>query len=100
VNYGIDLDTLAFAPLGRFIGLHGVSAEKLRELDAGLQQAFDHFGPPSSTWRGRQELSLSPKVTAEQLKGFMLYATRTILSGGGNEVLELLETNLRGHRPE
>ena len=30
-----------------------------------------------------------------QIKGFTLYATRTILSGGGEELLELTKTNLR-----
>jgi len=31
----------------------------------------------------RQKLSLPPKITYSQLKGFTLYATRTILCGGG-----------------
>ena len=30
-----------------------------------------------------------------ELKGFTLYATRTILSGGGDELVELTKTNLR-----
>jgi pyruvate dehydrogenase (quinone) len=43
----------------------------------------------------RQELSLPPKITYEEMKGFSLYATRTILSGGGDEIIELVKTNLR-----
>jgi len=43
----------------------------------------------------RHELSLPPKLTYGQLKGFTLYATRTILSGGGEELIELTKTNLR-----
>jgi pyruvate dehydrogenase (quinone) len=31
---------------------------------------------------------------------FTLYATRTILSGGGDEIVELAKTNLRDLRPE
>jgi hypothetical protein len=38
---------------------------------------------------------LPPKLTYGQLKGFTLYATRTILSGGGEELIELTKTNLR-----
>ena len=30
-----------------------------------------------------------------QINGFTLYATRTILSGGGEELVELARTNLR-----
>ena len=43
----------------------------------------------------RYELSLPPKLTYGQIKGFTLYATRTILSGGGEELVELTKTNLR-----
>jgi pyruvate dehydrogenase (quinone) len=43
----------------------------------------------------RQELSLPPKLTYGQIKGFTLYATRTVLSVGEEELLELTKTNLR-----
>jgi pyruvate dehydrogenase (quinone) len=43
----------------------------------------------------RQELAIPPNVTLEQAKGFSLFAIRTILSGGGNELLEIAKTNLR-----
>jgi pyruvate dehydrogenase (quinone) len=43
----------------------------------------------------RHELSLPPKLSYGQIKGFTLYATRTILSGQGNELLELAKSNLR-----
>ena len=43
----------------------------------------------------RQELSLPPKLTYGQIRGFTLYATRTILSGQGSELIELTRTNLR-----
>ena len=39
--------------------------------------------------------SLPPKLSYGQIKGFTLYATRTILSGGGEELIELTKTNLR-----
>jgi pyruvate dehydrogenase (quinone) len=43
----------------------------------------------------REELSLPPKLTYGQLQGFTLHATRTILSGGGEELIELTKSNLR-----
>ena len=43
----------------------------------------------------RYELSLPPKLTYGQIKGFTLYATRTVLSGSGEELVELTKTNLR-----
>jgi hypothetical protein len=41
------------------------------------------------------ELALPPKLTYGEIKGFTLYATRTILSGEGEELVELARTNLR-----
>lgn len=43
----------------------------------------------------RHELSLPPKLTYGELKGFTLYATRTVLSGAGDELIEVAKTNLR-----
>jgi pyruvate dehydrogenase (quinone) len=34
-------------------------------------------------------------ATGAEIKGFTLYATRTILSGQGDELVELGKTNLR-----
>jgi pyruvate dehydrogenase (quinone) len=42
----------------------------------------------------RQELSLLPTVTFGQMKGFTLYATRTILSDRGDEIVDLARTNI------
>jgi hypothetical protein len=47
------------------------------------------------SWR-----QVAQTCTFEQAKGFTLYATRTILSGGGDEILELARTNLRDLRSQ
>jgi pyruvate dehydrogenase (quinone)/pyruvate oxidase len=41
----------------------------------------------------RTELSMPPKITLEQMKGFTLYMAKAIISGRGDEVLELGKTN-------
>jgi pyruvate dehydrogenase (quinone) len=38
---------------------------------------------------------MPPKITLAQAKGFAPYATRTILSGGADEIIELAKTNVR-----
>jgi pyruvate dehydrogenase (quinone) len=43
----------------------------------------------------RQELALPPSITVGQAKGFALWATRSVLSGSGDEVLQVAATNLR-----
>ncbi len=37
---------------------------------------------------------MPPTITLEQAKGFTLYMVRAVLSGRGDEVLDLAQTNL------
>jgi pyruvate dehydrogenase (quinone) len=96
VTYATGLDNPDFAGIARSAGLFGTRVEKASELDDALQAALAHDGPALvDVPTARQELSLPPKLTYGQLKGFTLYATRTILSGEGSEIVELTKTNLR-----
>ncbi len=96
VTYGTDLDNPDFAGIVRASGLFGAKVDKAGELEDTLRAAFAHDGPALVDVRtARQELALPPKLSYGQLKGFTLFATRTIQSGGGEELLELTKTNLR-----
>jgi len=96
VTYGTDLDNPDFAGIARAIGLFGARVEKAGELEDALRAAFSHDGPALVDVRtDRYELSLPPKLAYGQIKGFTLYATRTILSGEGTELIELAKSNLR-----
>jgi pyruvate dehydrogenase (quinone) len=96
VNYGTDLDNPDFAAIAQAVGLFGASVEKADELEGALQAAFAHDGPALVDVRvARQELAVPPKVTRGQAKGFSLFAMRTVLSGGADEIVELAKTNLR-----
>jgi len=95
-SFGTDLIDPDFAGIARAAGLSGARVEKASELDDALRAAFAHDGPALVDVRvARQELALPPKLTYGQIKGFTLYATRTILSGEGSELIELTKTNLR-----
>jgi pyruvate dehydrogenase (quinone) len=96
VNFGTDLDNPSFADVARAIGLESVRIEHPSELDDGLRAAFAHDGPALvEVMTERQELSIPPGITAAQAKGFTLWATRSVLSGRGDEVLEVAKTNIR-----
>ena len=96
VTYGTDLDNPDFAGIARAAGLFGTRVDKADQLEDALRDALGHDGPALVEVRtARQELSLPPKLTYGEIKGFTLYATRTILSGGGEELIELTKTNLR-----
>ncbi|MFS3127419.1 ubiquinone-dependent pyruvate dehydrogenase [Nocardioides sp. Bht2] len=95
VNFGTDLDNPSFADVAAAIGLHAQRVEQPGELADALAAAFAHDGPALvDVVTARQELSIPPTVTAEQAKGFTLYALRTIMSGRGDELVDLADTNV------
>jgi pyruvate dehydrogenase (quinone) len=96
VTYGTDLDNPSFAEIARAVGLHGVRIEHPSELEDGLRTAFEHDGPAVvEVMTIRQELAIPPTITVDEATGFTLWATRSILSGRGDELLEVAKTNLR-----
>jgi pyruvate dehydrogenase (quinone) len=96
VNFGTGLDNPDFAAVAEAVGIKGVRVERSSDLRAGLQEALEHDGPVLvDVVTEREELSIPPKVTAEQVKGFTLYAIRTVLSGRGDELLDLASANYR-----
>ncbi|MCW2964526.1 MAG: ubiquinone-dependent pyruvate dehydrogenase [Actinomycetia bacterium] len=95
VNYGTELENPDFAAVAQALGMHGRRVERPDDLETALRAAFDHDGPALvEVMVARQELSIPPAITYEQIKGFTLYATRTILSGRGDELIDLAATNI------
>ncbi|MGO1319239.1 MAG: thiamine pyrophosphate-dependent enzyme, partial [Galactobacter sp.] len=96
VTYGTDLENPDFAAIAEACGVKGFTVTESDQLDDALKQAFAHDGPTLvDVHTGRQELTLPPKIGMEQAKGFALYALRSVLSGRGDELLDLASTNWR-----
>ena len=47
----------------------------------------------------RQELTMPPTITPEQVRGFSLYMIKAVLSGRGDELIDLAKTTLFRSRP-
>ncbi|MBO1329866.1 ubiquinone-dependent pyruvate dehydrogenase [Streptomyces sp. VRA16 Mangrove soil] len=95
VNYATELDNPQLAEVAAAVGLWSRRVERPGDLEDALKGAFTHDGPALvEVMTARQELSVPPAVTVEQAKGFTLYAIRTILSGRGEELLDLVTTNV------
>ncbi|GFG76596.1 ubiquinone-dependent pyruvate dehydrogenase [Mycobacterium botniense] len=95
VNFGTDLNAIDFAAVAKALGLCGRRVENPGDLATALSDAFSCDGPAVvDVVTARQELSIPPVITAEQAKGFSLYAIRTILAGRGDELLDLVSTNV------
>jgi len=95
VDYGTDLVNPNFAKLAESADIFGVRVEKPEELRPALSSALAHNGPALiEVLVNRQELSMPPTISLEQALGFSLYMIRAVLSGRGDEVIDLAKTIL------
>ena len=95
VDYGTELVNPHFAKLAESANVFGRRVEKPEELKGALTEAIAHDGPALvEVLVHRQELSMPPTISLEQAWGFSLYMIRAVLSGRGDEVIDLAKTNL------
>jgi pyruvate dehydrogenase (quinone) len=95
VDFATELVNPNFAQLAESAGVLGLRVEKPEDLRTAIQEALSHDGPAMvEVLVNRQELSMPPTITAEQVKGFSLYMMRAVLSGKGDEVVDLAKSNL------
>jgi pyruvate dehydrogenase (quinone) len=95
VDFGCSLENPDFAQLVAGAGMLGRRVEKPEGLRPALEATFAHDGPALvEVLVNRQELSMPPTITLEQAKGFTLYMMKAVMSGRGDEVLDLAQTNL------
>lgn len=84
-----------FAAIAREMGFLGIRVTRSDALEGAVAQAFAHDGPALlDVVTETMELAMPPKVKLEQVKGFGLYAARAVMSGRGDEVLQLAKANL------
>jgi pyruvate dehydrogenase (quinone) len=95
VNYATDLDNPSFAAIANAVGIAGTRVEQPDDLESALKAAFATPGPALvEVMVNRQELSMPPNITLDQMKGFSLYMARSVFSGRGNEIIDLAKTNI------
>jgi pyruvate dehydrogenase (quinone) len=96
VTYGTDLVNPNFADVANAMGIYARRVEHSADLPDAVADVLGHDGPALlDVVTERQELSIPPNITAEQLKGFTLYALRSVMSGRGDELIDLSRANLR-----
>jgi pyruvate dehydrogenase (quinone) len=95
VDFGTDLQNPNFAKLAEAAGLLGLTAETPDQVRPMIRQALEHDGPALiEVLVSRLELSMPPTITFEQAKGFGLFALKAVLSGHGDEIVDLAKINL------
>src|SRR5467141_790673 len=95
LDFGTDLVNPNFAKMAEVVGLLGLTAERPEQVRPMIAQALKHDGPALvEVVVDRKELSMPPTITAEQVKGFSLFTLKAVLSGRGDEIIDLARTNL------
>jgi len=95
LDFGTDLHNPDFAKMAEAAGLMGLTADTPDQVRPMLTQALQHDGPALIEVRvSRQELSMPPTITLEQMTGFSLFMLKAVLSGRGDEIIDLARTNL------
>jgi pyruvate dehydrogenase (quinone) len=95
VNFGTDLEDPNFSALATSCGFLGMKVIRAADLPDAMKKILAHDGPAlMDVSVQRQELSMPPTITLKQAKGLGLYLLHAVLSGRGDEVLDLAETNL------
>jgi pyruvate dehydrogenase (quinone) len=95
LDFGTDLQNPNFAKMAEGAGLLGLTAETPAQVRPMIAQALKHDGPALvEVVIDRQELSMPPTITAGQVKGFSLFTLKAVLSGRGDEIIDLAKINL------
>ncbi len=91
-----DFAPVDYAAIAKAAGIHAVRVEQPADLEPALSEALQHPGPALiDLVTDPNALSMPPHVTAEEVKGFALAASKVVLGGGVGQMLELARANLR-----
>jgi pyruvate dehydrogenase (quinone) len=94
--YQTALKNPDFAAVARAAGVTGIRIEDPGDVRDGLREALETDGPVLvDVLTDPNALSMPPKITGEQVKGFALAMSRLVLSGDADEVVNMARSNLR-----
>jgi pyruvate dehydrogenase (quinone) len=95
LDFATDLHNPDFAKIAEGSGFLGLTAETPDQVEPMIKQALKYDGPALvEVLVSRQELSMPPTITFEEAKGFGLFMLRAVLSGRGDEIIDLAKVNL------
>ena len=95
LDFATDLHNPDFAKIAEAAGLLGLRAEAPDQVRPMIARAFEHPGPALvEVLVHRHELVMPPTISLEQVGGFGLFMLKAVLSGRGDEVIDLARINL------
>ena len=95
LEFATDLKNPDFAQIAQAAGILGLTARTPDQVRPMLIQALEFDGPALvEVVVHRQELMLPPTISLDQAKGFGLFMLKALLSGHGDEIIDLAKINL------
>ncbi|MGV9678678.1 pyruvate dehydrogenase [Nocardia sp. NPDC003482] len=95
-DFGTDSPPIDFSAIAAGCGIPSVRVEDPAKIRPALTDHLNRPGPAViELITDPNALSIPPKITAAQVRGFALAAGRTVLDGGVGKMIELARTNLR-----
>jgi pyruvate dehydrogenase (quinone) len=95
LDFGTELANPNFAAMAEAAGIRGIRLEDPAEVGDGIAAGLAHDGPVLiDAVVNPTELAMPPSITIEMAKGFSLYMVKAIMSGRGDEIIDLAKTNL------
>src|SRR5215831_3505795 len=93
LDFGTELNNPNFAAMAEAVGIRGIRIEDPARVEDGIAAAFAHDGPVLID-AVVNRTAMPPSINFEMAKGFSLYMVKAIMSGRGDEVIDLAKTNL------
>jgi len=95
IDFATHLKNPDFTRIAEGSGILGLRAETPDQVEPAIAQALKHDGPALVEVQvSRQELAMPPTITYEQAKGFGIFMLKAVLSGHGDEIIDLARVNL------
>ncbi|MDN5822330.1 MAG: thiamine pyrophosphate-dependent enzyme, partial [Brachybacterium sp.] len=95
-DYGTDHEDVDYAAIAKGVGIGAVRITDPKKLKKQLAEALATPGPMLiDVVTDPDALSMPPKISAQQIRGFATASTKIVLGGGVGRMLDMASTNLR-----
>jgi pyruvate dehydrogenase (quinone) len=95
-NFGTDHRPVNYAAIAQAAEIDAIRVEEPGDVRSALAEALAKPGPVLvDLVTDSNALSIPPHITADEVKGFAVAASKITLGGGVGQMLELARSNLR-----
>src|SRR6267143_1673168 len=95
LDFGTRFKNPNFAAMAEAVGVRGIRLEDPGDVERGIAEALAHDGPVLvDAVVSRMVLPIPPGITVEMAKGFTLYMVKAVMSGRGDDLIDLAKANL------